>query len=110
MPHPIITSVCSIKTKTLAKNILKPTPTERWFSSTCEEDLKTFLNESIKVFARTASRVIYSDWISEDPCPTVVEDGHKIIIGRDLFSSLGLVVVQQHAKKCKCFKNIDNPT
>ena len=37
----------------------------------------------------------------------MVEDGHKIIIGGDLFTSLGLAVVQQQQlDKVKCVNNI----
>ena len=39
----------------------------------------------------------------------MVDDGHKIIIGRDLFPSLGLAVVQQHQSETdKCVNNINN--
>ena len=42
---------------------------------------------------------------------TVVEGGHKIIIGKDLFTSLGLAVVQQQQpKNGKCVNNINNST
>ena len=41
----------------------------------------------------------------------MVEDGHKIIIGRDLFTSLGLAVVQQQQPdNGKCVNNIKNST
>ena len=39
---------------------------------------------------------------------TVVDDGHKNIIGRDLFATLGLAVVQQQPETGKCLYNIDN--
>ena len=45
----------------------------------------------------------------EDACLTVVEEGHKLIIGRDLFSSLSLAVVKQ-VKRGKGVNNIDNST
>ena len=41
----------------------------------------------------------------------MVEDGHKIIIGRDLFTGLGLAFVQQQQpKNGKCVNNINNST
>ena len=41
----------------------------------------------------------------------MVEDGHKIIIGRDLFTSLGLAVVQQQQPdNGNCVNNINNST
>ena len=39
---------------------------------------------------------------------TVVDDGHKNIIGRDLFTTLGLAVVQQQPEIGKCVYNINN--
>ena len=41
-----------------------------------------------------------------------MEDGHKIIVGRDLFTSLGLAVVQQQQQPeiGKYIKNINNST
>ena len=91
-------SACSIITKTLAIDIVKTTPTARWIASECEEELRTFSNEPIKVLGKTTTTVAYNDWMCEDVCLIVVDDGHKIIIGRDFFSDLGLAVVQQQAK------------
>ena len=73
-----------------------------------DKDFKTFSNELIKLHCQIATKVVYNYWICEDACLTVVEDGHKLIIGRDIFSSLGLAVVQQQAKRSKCVNNIDN--
>ena len=41
---------------------------------------------------------------------TLVDDGHKNIIGRDLFTTLGLAVVQQQPETGKCVYNINNST
>ena len=41
---------------------------------------------------------------------TVVEDGHKIIIGRELFTSLGLAIVQQQPESGKFVNNFNNST
>ena len=49
--------------------------------------------------------VTYNDWACKEACLTVVEDGHQLIIGRDLFNSIGLAVDQQ-AKSGKCVNNI----
>ena len=101
-------SVCSIINKTLANNILKRTPSARWIASTCEKDLTSHLNEPIKVLGKIAITVVYTDWICEDSCLKVLENGQKLIIGRYLFSSLRLTVVQQQIKRGKCVKNINN--
>ena len=65
-------SVCGIITKMLADNILKTTPSARWVASETERDLKTFSNEPIKALDKNLN-----DWICEDACLIVVEEGQK---------------------------------
>ena len=71
---------------------------------------KIFSNEPIKVLGQFATMVTYNDWTCNDAHLTVLEGGHKIIIGRDLFNSLGLAVFQQQAEIVKCVNNINNST
>ena len=52
----------------------------------------------------------FNRWTCNDTHLTVVEDRHKIIIGRGLFNSLGLEIVQQQAQSGKCVNNIKNST
>ena len=54
--------------------------------------------------------VVYNVWTCEDAGPTSVEDEHKLVIQRDVFSSLGLAVLQQQFKSGKCVNHIDNFT
>ena len=103
-------SVCSLITKSVAKKILKTTPFAKWITTKQDRDLKTFSNEPIKIVGKLATPVKYIDWTCDEACLTVAEDGHKLIIGRDFFNSLGLAVVQQNAKKGKCVNTIDNST
>ena len=63
-----------------------------------DKDLKNFSNEPIKVLGKFARTVTYNDWTCEEACLTVVEDKIMLIIGRDLFNSLGWALVQQQAK------------
>ena len=92
-------SVCSIVTKTFVEKILKSTPSARLINTKFEKDLKTFSYEPIKSRDKITATVVYNDWIGEEAGLTFVEDGHKLIIGSDFFSSLGLAVVQQQAKR-----------
>ena len=101
-------SVCSIVTKTLAIKILNSTPSRRWIASTCEEDHKTFSYEPIKKLGKIETTVVYNGWICEDAFLTVVADGHKLIMGRDLSSRVFLAVVKQQAKRTECINDIDN--
>ena len=101
-------SVVSLITKTLANKILKATPSAKWVTTKQDKDLKTFSNEPIKVHGQLATMVTYKDWTCKGACLSVLEDGHKLIIGRYLFNSLGLAVVQQQAKSGKCVNNIND--
>ena len=69
--------------------------------------MKTFSNEPMKLLGKLATTVTNNIWTCKEACLTVVEDGNKLIIVRDLFNSLGLAVVQQQAKSGKCINSID---
>ena len=72
--------------------------------------MTTFSNEPIKVIDYLETTVIYNQWQDKSAMLTVVDDGHKHIIGRDLFTTLGLAVVQQQPENGKCVYNINNST
>ena len=102
-------SAVSLITKTLANQILRTTQSAQWITKREKRDLKTFSNDSIKVLEHLDTTVAYNNWTDRKAILTVVEDGHKIIIGRDLFPGLGLAVVQQHQSDTgKCVNNINN--
>ena len=88
-------SAVSIITKSLANKILRSTNSAKWTESTERRNLKTFSNEPIKVIGHLETTVVYNQWQDKSAMLTVVDDGHKNIIGRDLFTTLGLAVVQQ---------------
>ena len=72
--------------------------------------MKTFWNEPSKVLGKLIATVTYNDWTCKEVTLTVVEDGQKLIIGRDLFNSLGLAVVQQQSNSGNCVNKIDDCT
>ena len=57
-------------------------------------DLKTFSNDIIKVVGGINTSIQGNDWIAMGVDVTVVEDGHRPIIGPDLFSKLGFSLTQ----------------
>ena len=101
-------SMFSLITKTLANKIIKTTPSAKWANTKPDKDLKNFSSEPIEVLGQLATKVIFNDWTCKEACLTVVEDGHKLVIGRDLFNRLGLAVVQQQAKIGKSVDNINS--
>ena len=103
-------SAVSLITKTLANQIIRTTQSAKWIIKEEKRDLKTFSNEPIKVLEHLGTTVAHNNWIDREAILNVVEDGHKIIIGRDLFPSLGLAVVQQQqSENGKSVNNINNP-
>ena len=72
--------------------------------------MKTFSNEHIKVLGHLETTITYNQWKDKAALFTVVEDGHRNIIGRDLFTTLGLAVVQQQPDNGKCVNNINTST
>ena len=103
-------SAVSLISKTLANQIIRTTQSAKGIIKKEKRDLKTFSTEPIKVLGHLETIVACNNWIDREAILTVVEDGHKIIIGRDLFPSLGPAVVQQQqSENGKCVNNINNP-
>ena len=65
-----------------------------WVQSPEIHDLKTFIIDIIKIFGVINTSIQCNDWIATGVDVTVVEDGHRPIIGRDLFSNLGFSLTQ----------------
>ena len=103
-------SAVSIITKSLANRILQSTKSVKWTNTSEKRNLKTFSNEPIKFIGHLETTVIYNRWKDTSATLTLVDDGHKNIIGRDLFGTLGLAVVQQKPETVKCVYNINNST
>ena len=100
-------SAVSIVTETLADQILQNTKSAKWMDTKEGRNLKTFANEPIKFSGHLESTVTYNQWKDRAEMLTVVEDGHRNIIVRDLFTTLGLAVVQQQPENGKCVNNIN---
>ena len=104
-------SAVSLITKKLANQILRTTQSAKLITKREKRDLKISSDDPIKVLTHLETTVAYNNWTDREANLTVVEDGHKIIIGRDLFTSLGLAVVQkQQPDNGKFVNNINNST
>ena len=87
-------SVCTIINKSLANAVVSACKESYWVQSPEIQDLKTFSNDIIKIFGVINTSIKCNDWIATSVDVTVVEDGHRPIIGRDLFSKLGFSLTQ----------------
>ena len=87
-------SVCTIINKHLANTVVSVCKESYWVQSPEIHDLKTFFNDIIKIVGVIISSIKCNDWIATGVNVTVVEDGHRPIIGRDIFSKLGFSLTQ----------------
>ena len=87
-------SVCTIINKSLANTVMSECKESFWVQSPEIHDLKTFSNDIIKIVGMINTSINYNDWIATGVDETAVEDGHRPIIGRDLFSKLGFSLTQ----------------
>ena len=87
-------SVCTIVNKSLADTVVSDCNESYWVQSPEIHDLKTFSNDIIKIVGVINTSIKCNDWIATGADVTVVEDGHRPIIGRDLFPKLGFSVIQ----------------
>ena len=93
-------SAVNILTETLADQIIRTTKSAKWTDTKERRNLKTFSNESTKVLGHLETTVTYNQWKDRAAMLTVVEDGHRNIIGR-IFTTMGLAVVQQKPENVK---------
>ena len=79
-------SAVSIITETLADKILQTTKSAKWTDTKDKRNLKTVSNEPIKVLGHLETTITYNQWKDKAAALTVVEDGHRNIIRRDLWN------------------------
>ena len=85
-------SVGTIINKSLATTVVSECKESFWVQSPEMHELKTFSNDLIKTMIKTSIKC--NDWVAAGVNVTVVEDGHRPIIGQDLFPQLGLSLTQ----------------
>ena len=85
-------SVCTIVNKSLADTVVSGCNESYWVQSPEIHDLKIFSNDIIKIVGVINTSIKCNDWIATGVDVTVVENGHRPIIGRDLFPKLGLTL------------------
>ena len=87
-------SVCTIINDSLVNAVVSDCQESFWVQSPEMHELKTFSNDLIKTVGVIKTSVKCNDWVATDVNETDVEDGHRPIIGRYLFSQLGLLPTQ----------------
>ena len=102
-------SACSILNRSLASRVVKSSPRAFWISEQTPPQLRTFSNEALQVEGKIQASITSNGWTCNSATFTVVADGLKSLIGRDLFDRLGLAVTQSTSQKGKCVNNISSP-
>ena len=80
-----------------------------WIHESIPPQLRNFSNEPIKVEGKIQAPVTSKGWACDTANFTVVADGSKSLIGRDLFDQLGLAVTQSSFLKGNSINNIASP-
>ena len=80
-----------------------------WISEKVTPEIRIFSNEPIQVEGKTQSPITSRGWTCDSATFTVVADGLKSLIGRDLFDQLGLAVTQSTSQKGNNVNNISSP-
>ena len=102
-------SACSILNHSLALQVVQSSPRDFWIHESTPPQLRNFSNEPIQVEGKIQAPVTSKGWACDTANFTVVADGLKSLIGRDLFDQLGLAVTQSSFLKGNSINNIASP-
>ena len=87
-------SGCTFINMSLAKEIMYTCPQSQW-SEKKQLELKSFFNDIVKTLGTLKTPVRCNDWKFQKAKITVVADGFRPILGRDLFDQLGIIISQK---------------
>ena len=87
-------SVCTIINESLADLIISQDPNLKWIREANPKQLKTFSNEPIQTLGILQTSIQSNIWYANPIEIQVVADGHRSLLGRDLFPALGLSIQQ----------------
>ena len=102
-------SASSILNRSLASQVVQSSPRVFRINETVTPQLRTFSNEPIQVEGKIQAPITSKGWTCDVAIFTVVADGLKSPIGRDLFDKLGLAVTQSTSQKDNRVNNISSP-
>ena len=104
-------SACSILNRSLVSQVVQSSPRAFWIDETVPPQLylRTFSNEPIQVEGKIQAPITSKGWVCDSATFTVVADGLRYLIGRDLFDQLGLAVTQSTFLKGNRVNNTASP-
>ena len=89
-------SVCTIINESLANSIISHDSKSKWIREANPKQLKTFSNEPIHTVGIIQTSIQSGNWHANPIEIQVVADGHRSLLGRDLFPALGLSIQQSN--------------
>ena len=101
-------SACSILNRSLALQVVKRSSYAVWLYEKFRPQLRTFSNEPFNFEGKVKTHVTSNSWTSNSATFTVVADGLKSLIGRDLFDHLGLAVTQSSSSRGNQVNNLSS--
>ena len=100
-------SGCTIINMSLARGIMLNCAQLQW-SEKKPLELKTFSNDIVETLGTLKTPVRFNDWKIRKAKITVVSDGFRPILGRDLFDQLGITISQKPCPNIE-INNIETP-
>ena len=91
-------SVCTIIKESLANSIVSQDSKSKWIREANPKQLKTFSNEPILTLGILQTSIQSNNWYANPIEIQVVTDGHRPLLGRDLFPALGLSIQQSNTQ------------
>ena len=83
----------------MADSIISQDPNSKWIREANPKQLKTFSNEPIQELGILRTSTQSNNWYENPIEIQVVTDGHRPLLGRDLFPALGLSIQQSYIQK-----------
>ena len=87
-------SVCTIINETLANSIISQDSISKWIREAVPRLLKTFSNELIHTLGILQTSIQSKNWYANRIEIQVVTDGHRSLLGRDLFPAFRFSIQQ----------------
>ena len=88
--------VCTIINESLANSIVSQDSSSKWIREANTKQLKTFSNEPSHTLGILQTSIQSNNWYENPIEVQVVTDGHRQLLGRDLFPALGLSIQQSN--------------
>ena len=92
-------SVCTKVNESLANAIISKEPNLKWIRKANPKQQKTFSDEPIQTLGILPTSIQSNNWYGNPIEIQVVTDGHRYLLGRDLFLALGLSIQQSNNRK-----------